>query len=222
MTVDESFLSWGDYDRDDPFPLFAQVRERGPVHRVTLVDGHEAWLIVDHDEARAALNDRRLSKDMSAALASGGDVVAEGLPGPDFAHHMLVVDPPDHTRLRRLVQAAFSVRRVEQLRPHVESIVHDLLDDVAAAGPDSEVDLVRAFAFPVPFTVICELLGIRPEERAAFGRALGVLLAPTPTPESYARAKSASDTVVEMLKALVAEKKQQPDECLVRDRKSVV
>src|SRR6188768_991317 len=71
--------AWGDYDRDNPFPLFAQVRADDPVHEVTLADGHRAWLIVRHDEAKAALNHAGLSKDMHAALARDGAVVAEGL-----------------------------------------------------------------------------------------------------------------------------------------------
>src|SRR5437899_299071 len=134
--------AWGAYDRDDPFPLFADVRELGAVHAVTLADGHDAWLVVGYDEARSALNDRRLSKDMHAALASGGEVVAEGLPGPAFARHMLTVDPPDHTRLRRLVSVAFTPRRVEGLRPRVQALVDDLLDGIAAEGPQARVDLV--------------------------------------------------------------------------------
>ena len=77
---------------------------------MTLADGHSAWLVVRYEEARAALNEPRLSKDMHAALATGSGVVAEGLPGPDFARHVLTVDPPDHTRLRRLLSAAFSTR----------------------------------------------------------------------------------------------------------------
>src|SRR5207253_4292635 len=135
--------------------------------------------IVSHAEAKAALNDPRLSKDMHTALASGGAVVAEGLPGPAFARHMLVVDPPDHTRLRRLVSAAFSVRRIEGLRPHVQTIVDDLLDDVAGQGPDSRVDLVASFAFPLPFTVICELLGVPEADRASLGKQLIAMLSPT-------------------------------------------
>ena len=67
---------------------------------MTLADGHGAWLVVRYDEARAALNDPRLSKDMHAALATGSGVVAEGLPGPAFARHVLTVDPPDHTLSR--------------------------------------------------------------------------------------------------------------------------
>src|SRR5580704_14487944 len=115
--VEEAMGAWGAFDRDDPFTLFAEVRERGPVHPVTLADGHDAWLVAGHDEAREALNDPRFSKDMLVAFALGGGVVAEGLPGPEFARHMLAVDPPDHTRSRRLVSSAFSTRRVEGLRP---------------------------------------------------------------------------------------------------------
>ena len=139
------------------------------MHPVTLADGHGAWLVVRYEEARAALNEPRLSKDMHAALATGSGVVAEGLPGPAFARHMLTVDPPDHTRLRRLVSAAFSPRRVEALRARIQTITDDLLDDIARQGPDARLDLVATFAFPLPFTVICELLGVPQRDRASLG-----------------------------------------------------
>ena len=135
---DPALDAWGDaahYDRNNPFPLFAQVRATGPVHEVRLADGHPAWLIVGHDEARAALADPRLSKDMHAALAHSGEVVAEGLPGPALARHMLAVDPPDHTRLRRMATPAFTRRRVDRLEERVRAIVHGLLDDLAARQP---------------------------------------------------------------------------------------
>jgi cytochrome P450 len=215
MTTNDDLGAWGSYDRDDPFPVFAAVREQGAVHPVTLADGHDAWLVVGYEEARIALNDARLSKDMHAALATGGGVVAEGLPGPSFARHMLSVDPPDHTRLRRLVSAAFTPRRVEELRPRVQAIVDDLLDEVAAAGPDARIDLVGAFAFPMPFTVICELLGVPEPDRGALGRGLTALLVPTPTPAEYERAKAASDAVVAMLEALVDAKQADPGSDLV-------
>ena len=152
---------------------------------------------------------------MHAALASGGDVVAEGLPGPEFARHMLVVDPPDHTRLRRLVASAFSVRRVEALRPRVEEIVDELLDRIAAHAPDDVVDLVSTYAFPLPYTVICELLGVPNDDRALLGRALTQLVAPAETSEEYQRAQQASDTVVALLRGLVEEKQAAPDDALV-------
>jgi cytochrome P450 len=213
--VERAFVAWGACDRDDPFPLFAKVRERGAVHAVTLADGHDAWLVVRYEEARAALNDPRLSKDMLAALATGAEVVAEGLPGPAFARHMLSVDPPDHTRLRRLVQAAFSTGRIERLRPRVQTVVDGLLHNIAARGPESRVDLVGSFAFPLPFTVICDLLGVPESDRASLGRGLTGLLAPTSTAAEYDRAKEASDSVVEMLGGLVDAKGASPSDDLV-------
>jgi cytochrome P450 len=207
--------SWGNYDRDDPFPLFVRVRSAGPMHQVTLADGHPAWLIVGYEEARAALNDPRLSKDMHAALARSGEVVAEGLPGPALARHMLAVDPPDHTRLRRMALPAFSKRRVAGLEDRIRAIVDRLLDDLAAEG-DRPVDLVAGFAFPLPFTVICELLGIPEQDRADVGRWFRTLLAPYSGPRS-AEAVAASDAIVGYLTDLLAFKRAEPGEDLVTD-----
>jgi len=216
-TIEQALAAWGAHDRDNPFPMFAQVRDLGPVHAVTLADGHEAWLVVRYSEARAALNDSRLSKDMHAALATAAEVVAEGLPGPAFARHMLNVDPPNHTRLRRLVLAAFTQGRIERLRPRIQDVVDDLLSRIAAQGSDSRVDLVDSFAFPLPFTVICDLLGVPESGRASLGRELTALLAPTSSPAEYARAKKASDAVVAMLSALVEAKQDAPGDDLVTD-----
>ena len=210
--------SWGDYDRDDPFPLFAQVRSAAPVHEVTLADGHPAWLVVGHEQARAALNDPRLSKDMHAALARSGQVVAEGLPGPALARHMLVVDPPDHTRLRRLAMPAFGRRRVDALETRVRSIVEALLADLAArGGTDRVVGLVAGYAFPLPFTVISELLGIPEPDRADLGRWFRTLLVPYPGPQPPAAAVAASEAIVEYLTALLDRKRAVPGEDLVTD-----
>jgi cytochrome P450 len=213
--VTAALQAWGAHYRDDPFALFAEVRQRGAVHPVTLVDGHDAWLVVRHDEARGALNDPRFSKDMHAALAADAAVVSEGLPGPAFARHMLTVDPPDHTRLRRLVSSAFSPRRIEGLRPRIQMMVDDLLDSIAADGPDSRVDLVSRFAFPLPFTVICELLGVPDADRDALGRGLTGMLVPTSTPEQYADAKRSSDATVALLEQLVEAKAGAPGDDLV-------
>jgi cytochrome P450 len=210
--------SWGDFDRDDPFPLFAQVRSIAPVHQVRLADGHPAWLVVGHEQAKAALHDPRLSKDMHAALARSGEVVAEGLPGPALARHMLTVDPPDHTRLRRLAMPAFSRRRVDGLEDRVRTIVQGLVDDLAArGGRDGPVDLVAGYAFPLPFTVISELLGIPEPDRADLGRWFGTLLAPYPGPHPPAEAVDASGRIVDYLAALLDRKRAAPGEDLVTD-----
>ena len=208
--------AWGDYDRDDPYPLFAQVQGDGPVHEVTLADGHRAWLIVRHAEARAALNHAGLSKDMHAALARDGAVVAEGLPGPAFARHMLSVDPPDHTRLRRLTSAAFSRPRIAALRPRVQAIVDGLLDDLEARG-EVVVDLVKGFAFPLPFTVISELLGVPEPDRAELGAWFTTLLAPASAPEPPPSAVAASGNIVRYLTELLDRKRVEPGEDLVTD-----
>lgn len=215
MTTAEQLGAWGSYDQDDPFPLFADVRRLGAVHAVTLADGHDAYLVVGYQQARAALNDARFSKDMLAALALGSGVVSEGLPGPEFARHMLSVDPPDHTRLRRLATAALTPRRIEELRPRVQAILDALLDDLAARGPDDPVDLVSTLAFPLPFTVICELLGVPEPEREPLGRGLVSMLVPISDPAQYEQAKAASDAVVGMLRALVQGKQADPGDDLI-------
>jgi cytochrome P450 len=208
--------AWGGYDRDDPYPLFARVQADGPVHEVTLADGHRAWLILRHAEARAALGHAGLSKDMHAALARDGAVVAQGLPGPAFARHMLSVDPPDHTRLRRLTSAAFSRPRIAALRPRVQAIAGRLLDDLEARG-EAVVDLVQGFAFPLPFTVISELLGVPQPDRDRLGTWFTTLLAPPSAPEPPAGAVAASANIVRYLTGLLARKRTAPGEDLVTD-----
>jgi cytochrome P450 len=208
--------AWGDYDRDNPYPLFARVQADGPVHQVTLADGHRAWLIVRHADAKAALGHAGLSKDMHAALARDGAVVAGGLPGPAFARHMLSVDPPDHTRLRRLTAAAFSRPRITALRPRIQAIAGQLLDDLETRG-EVVVDLVQGFAFPLPFTVISELLGVPESDRDQLGSWLTMLLAPSSAPGPPAQAVAASANIVRYLTGLLARKRAAPGEDLVTD-----
>lgn len=208
---------WGDYGQDGPFPAFAALRARGPVHLVTLPDGHEAWVVVRYEEAKAALNDPRLSKDMHAALAEGPDIVDEGLPGPAFARHMLGVDPPDHTRLRHLVAERFTHRSLVTLEPRIQEIVDELLDAMAVAGPDAEIDLMEAFAFPLPFTVICEMLGIPDEHRGPLGASLDLLLRPLDAPEAHADAVEASAAMAATFATVIAGKEQQPCDDLISD-----
>jgi cytochrome P450 len=184
---------WGAYDRSDPFPVYRRAVDAGAVHAVTLRDGLPAWVIVRYEEARAALNDPRFSKDMHAALAAGPDIVDEGLPGPAFARHMLGVAAPDHARLRHLAAPRFTKQALTDLEPSVRAIVDGLLDGLAASGPDEEVDLMEAFAFPLPFTVICELLGIPDVHRGPLGDDLHRILRPLETEAELESARAASD-----------------------------
>ena len=215
--MSEPEARWGDWTnstRNDPYPLFESMRATCPVHQVRLADGHEAWLVLGHAGARQALKDGRISKDMLAALDHDPDVVDAGLPGPTFAHHMLAADPPDHTRLRRLVSKAFAPSRIAGLEPAIEHIAADLLDQLEATGTDASVDLIEDYAHPLPFRVICELIGVPETDRDLMHRSFRVLFQPwsgSPPPEAVA----ASDTIVATLKGLVADHRECPRDDLV-------
>ena len=213
----ETLATWGGWEpaiRDDPFGHFAEARARCPVQKVRLADGHPAWVVLGYDAARQALNDHRISKDMLAALRDSGDVVAEGLPGPEFSRHMLNVDPPDHTRLRRLVSRAFVPSRIAALESAIRAIASNLLDKLDAAGPGATVDLIEGYAYPLPFGVIGELLGIPAADRPRLHTWFQVLLSgwsgdPPPA------AVEASDGIVAYLRELVDDKRRRPADDLV-------
>ncbi|WP_214403476.1 cytochrome P450 family protein [Pseudonocardia lacus] len=205
---------WGAEVRDDPFPTFARLLATGPVHAVTLADGHEATLVLGHSAARQALKDPRLSKDMQAALSDDTSTVDPGLPGPEFSRHMLGVDPPDHTRLRNLVAAAFTPGRVTGLEPWIQAITDRLLDDLAQRG--GVVDLVAGFAHPLPFQVIGRLLGVPDDDLPALHERFATLLAPR-AGDPPAEAVEASDAIVAYLRDLVALKQRRPGDDLVSD-----
>ena len=143
----------------DPYSVHARLRAEHPVAQVIMPGGIPAWLITGYAQARAALTDPRLLK-MPKDWRPDRDAVFAAL---DL--HMLNSDPPDHERLRKLVNKAFTARRVEQLRPRITAITEALLDDMSAR---QEVDLLTAFAFPLPVTVICELLGVPVADRDQF------------------------------------------------------
>lgn len=215
--MDDAPPRWGGWDaaiRDDPSAHFEEARARCPVQKVRLADGHDAWVVLGYDAARQALNDSRISKDMLAAVDSDADVVAEGLPGPAFSRHMLNVDPPDHTRLRRLVARAFVPSRVGALEPAVRGATEDLVDQLAAGGTDIAVDLVAGFAQPLPFQVIGDLLGIPRADRTSLHGNFQVLLSAwtgDPPPEVV----DASDAIVAYLGELVDAKRRHPADDLV-------
>jgi cytochrome P450 len=210
-TCPHALQRWGDHDRDDPFPLFTEVLDAGPVHDVTLADGHRAFLVVGYDAAREALAHPDLSKDMHAAMARDGEVVAPGLPGPDFARHMLNVDPPDHTRLRRLVTPAFTRRRLAALEPRIRAVADELVAglrrDAALASSDgsspASVDLMAGFAAPLPFAVLGELLGIDRGEQRRLAGWFATLLSPWDGAEPPTEVVTASDRIVGFLVDLV-------------------
>ena len=137
------------------------MREEGPVTPVVLPHGSRAWLVTRYADVRAALADPRLYKDWARQAAPRRTGSPDAVTGY-LSVHLLNADPPDHTRLRKLVAKAFTARRVAGLRPRVEAITASLLDamDARLARARPTVDLIEAFAFPLPVTVICELLGV--------------------------------------------------------------
>ncbi|KUN89839.1 cytochrome [Streptomyces bungoensis] len=169
---------FGDAFRRDPHPVYARLREQGPVHRVR-APGADAdqttWLVVGYEEARAALADPRLAKDSTKI---GTTFLDEELIGK----YLLTADPPQHTRLRGLVARAFTMRRVERLRPRIQRVTDDLLDEMLPRGG---ADLIDSLAYPLPITVICELLGVPDMDRAEFRRTSTEVVAPTSAQTEY-------------------------------------
>ena len=151
----------------NPYPAYAGLRSEAPVHRVALPDGRGMWLVTRYEDVSAVLKDERFVKDWRNALTP--EQLAQIPPIPDvmkpLARNMLDTDPPDHERLRSLVQKAFTPRLIERMRPRVQAIADVLLDAVEDKG---EMDLIDDYAFPLPITVIAELLGVSTEDRNKF------------------------------------------------------
>ncbi|MDK1475968.1 cytochrome P450 [Streptomyces sp. 549] len=160
----------------DPYPAYAWLREHAPVHRTTLPSGVDAWLVTRYADARQALADQRLSKNPGHHSERAHGKGKVGIPGERSANlmtHLLNIDPPDHTRLRRLVSQAFTPRRVAEFAPRVQELTDRLIDDFAGRG---EADLIHEFAFPLPIYAICDLLGVPAEDQEDFRDWAGMMI----------------------------------------------
>lgn len=149
----------------DPYPAYAWLRDHAPVHRTTLPSGVDAWLVTRYADAKKALADPRLSKNPqrhSAAAHAKGKVGIPGERSAELMTHLLNIDPPDHTRLRRLVSKAFTPGRVAEFAPRVRTLTDQLIDAFEERG---EADLIHEFAFPLPIYAICDLLGVPREDQ---------------------------------------------------------
>jgi cytochrome P450 len=151
----------------NPYPAYAQLRSTAPIHRVTLPDGRAMWLVTRYEDVAAVFKDERFVKDWRNAVTP--EQLAQIPPIPEvmkpLSRNMLDMDPPDHERLRALVSKAFTPRLIERMRPRVQAIADALLD---AAQDKGEMDLIDDYAFPLPITVIAELLGVPVEDRNKF------------------------------------------------------
>ncbi|TWF78813.1 hypothetical protein FHX44_114737 [Pseudonocardia hierapolitana] len=161
----------------DPVGGYGQLREQAPVVRGRTPDGGPAWFVTRQADVRTVLSDPRFVNSARSVPGTSVDSVRDkliemaGFPA-DIAHYfsdsILDHDGEDHSRLRKLVSRAFTVRRVGALRPRVEEITAGLLDRMA--GLAEPVDLIAEFAYPLPITVICELVGVAEEDRPAWHR----------------------------------------------------
>lgn len=153
----------------NPHPFYARLRAEAPVCRVTLPDKQTAWLITRYDDVAMALKDERFAKDKSKVLSPGQAARQPWIPHmfKPLERTMLDLDPPDHTRLRALVQKAFTPSLVEQLRERIQTLTDDLLDAVEGRG---RMDLIRDYALPVPTTIIAHMLGVPAADRHRFHR----------------------------------------------------
>ncbi|MDH6226571.1 MULTISPECIES: cytochrome P450 family protein [Streptomyces] len=160
----------------DPYPAYAWLREHAPVHRTRLPSGVEAWLVTRYADARQTLADPRLSKNPAHHDEPAHARNKTGIPGErkaDLMTHLLNIDPPDHTRLRRLVAKAFTPRRVAEFAPRVQELTDTLIDGFAARG---SADLIHEFAFPLPIYAICDLLGVPREDQDDFRDWAGMMI----------------------------------------------
>ncbi|GAB3139943.1 cytochrome P450 [Micromonospora sonneratiae] len=191
-----------------PHQALTVLRTQSPVCRVTLPGDIPVWLVTRHEDVQRALTDPRLSNRIPLSDERLAELVPE-----DIAHAvnrtMLTVDPPDHTRLRRLVVSAFTARRINGLRPRIEEIA----DQLATTMSDTDhADLLDSFAFPLPIQVICELLGVPMADRASFRNWSNAAVSGAVDPEGLAPAMTA---LVGYVRKLVAEKRAEPADDLL-------
>ncbi|GHJ33205.1 cytochrome P450 [Streptomyces hygroscopicus subsp. sporocinereus] len=194
---------------EDLYPALAALREAGPVHRIAGTDGRPAWLVTRYEDVRRLFADPRLALDKRHAAP--GSFSGFSLP-PALDANLLNMDPPDHTRVRRLVVKAFTPGRVERMRGPVRRIADELLDAIES---DGRADLLAAYAGQLPIIVICDLLGVPQGDRRDFRAWSDALITPDP-----ARPRAAKEAVGSMLRfytGLIAKKRAEPGDDLLSD-----
>ncbi|MFB9907023.1 cytochrome P450 family protein [Allokutzneria oryzae] len=195
VVFDEAFAA-------DPHGHYARLRAAAPSHRAELPDGSPARLVCPYDHVREGLADPLLSLNKKHAR---GGYAGFSLP-PALDANLLNMDPPDHTRIRRLVTKAFTTRRVENLRPRVVELANSLADKLSSPS-----DLTVEYATPIPLTVIGELLGVSRADQAEFS----VLITRMFAPEHPRQVPAAIAAITEFLVRLVASRRERPGDDLL-------
>lgn len=198
----------------DPYPFFARLRETAPVCRVILPGRQTAWLITRYDDVAAALKDGRFAKDPNNALTPDQAARQPWVPKMfrPLTRNMLDLDLPDHTRLRGLVQKAFTPRLVERMRERVASLTGELLDAALRRG---RFDLIRDYALPIPTTIISEMLGVPAGDRHRFHRWSEVIVATSPSGPGMAKAIPSVFFFLRYIRRLVRARRAEPRDDLV-------
>lgn len=193
--------------RAHPYPLYHELRRAAPVHRTKL----GMWVLTRYDDCWAALRDPRLGKEYANQIAQRFGADWRKHPSLTASEHsMLNTTGPEHTRLRKLVTKSFTPRMIENLTPTIKAVVDELLDPIAEAGGGN---ILEAVGFPLPVTIIGEMLGVPVADRQQFRelvRDLVAIFEMQPTNEQMAAADSAQIKIRQYFLDLVAEKRRQP------------
>jgi cytochrome P450 PksS len=198
----------------DPYPFYAHLRAEQPIHRGTLPGGRAVWLVTRYDDVMMVLHDPRFVKSPGRAMTpEQRQAMPQMTPALKLMNEgLLSQDPPNHTRLRALVSKAFTPRLVERLRPRIQSLADTLLDAMAGKG---SADLVDEYAFPIPITVIAELLGVPLKDRDRFRAWSDAFISAAPTAESVQRLAEEVEQYVAYLQALFEERRHEPRDDLM-------
>jgi pimeloyl-[acyl-carrier protein] synthase len=196
----------------DPYPFYRRLREKEPVHQSPM----GFWVLTRYEDCVAVLRDPRFGREEFQQMLT--NVYGDDSEKPHLPRSMLFRDPPDHTRLRALVSKAFTPRMVETMRDHIQEIVDRLLDRVQAAGC---MDVIEDLAYPLPVTVICEMLGVPVDDHASIrgwsadiARSLDAIGLPSDQ-EIVERGRKARRALAEYFRRLVPERRARPQQDLL-------
>ena len=200
----------------NPYPMYQALRQFAPIYWSELMD---SWILTRYEDVDFVLTDPRFSADRGSARNRFAEMVKQQQEdfGPfSLAQTMLTSDPPEHTRLRRLVSKAFTPRAVEDLRPRIQQIVDELLEGVHAGA---EFELVSTLAYPLPVIVIAEMLGVPATDREKFkhwsDEIVATLGGPTVPQDLIARARQAIEELAVYLSDHIADRRQNPRNDLI-------
>ncbi len=197
----------------NPFATFARMRRDDPIYAHRSPDGSIIWYITRFEEVTAVLKDNdHFVKDVRNTLPPDAQKPRKSSLNRLINENMLFADPPDHTRLRALVNQAFTPRRVEQLAGRVQQITNELL---AAIAPDGEADLIASFALPMPVRIIAELLGIPPADQAQVADWSQAIISPGSRDLNYSARKRKVRAFVDYLRQMFARRQREPQDDLI-------